>query len=90
MDEVESAEVQPPPTTAPESVEQAVAERVGVIFVGHGEPQSYADGDVPIEFPDGGTLGPFAASLGVPSSAQSTEWARRLRRDRNGDDLHIR
>ena len=73
-EEAESAEVEPAPTSPSETAEPAV-EKVGVVFVGHGEPSSYADGDVAITFPDGRALGPFAASLGVPLAAQSTEWA---------------
>jgi sirohydrochlorin ferrochelatase len=49
--------------------------RTAVLFVGHGEPSTATDGDIPITFPDGEPFGPHAASLGVPESAQYTEWA---------------
>ena len=71
---VAPAGTEPAATAAPETAEETM-EKVGVLFVGHGEPPSYADGDVAITFADGGALGPFAASLGVPIAAQSTEWA---------------
>jgi protoheme ferro-lyase len=48
---------------------------VAVIFVGHGEPATVADGDIAIAFPDGGEFGPHAESLGVPTDMQHTEWA---------------
>lgn len=48
---------------------------VAVVFVGHGEPASLADGDAPISFADGTSFGPHATSLGVPPERQSTAWA---------------
>jgi len=62
-------------TTVPTEPEVDQSERVGVVFVGHGEPATFADGDVAITFPDGRVLGPFGDTLGVPAAAQTTEWA---------------
>ena len=49
--------------------------RVAVLFVGHGEPAAFEDGNVPIGFWDGSVFGPHAAELGVPLPNQVTEWA---------------
>lgn len=49
--------------------------RVAVLFVGHGEPATFEDGDEVIGFWDGSDFGPHAADLGVPPLNQSTEWA---------------
>jgi hypothetical protein len=49
--------------------------KTALLFVGHGEPRTAPDGDIPIMFPDGEPFGPHAESLGVPESAQYTEWA---------------
>jgi len=50
-------------------------EGVALLFVGHGEPATAPDGDIPISFPDGDPFGPHAVSLGVPPQSQYTEWA---------------
>jgi protoheme ferro-lyase len=50
-------------------------ERVALLFVGHGEPAVFEDGDVPITLADGTPFGPHAVSLGVPEEFQYTEWA---------------
>ena len=50
-------------------------ERIAVLYVGHGEPSLFEDGDKPISFPDGSEFGPHGASLGVPVEFQHTEWA---------------
>jgi|GEM_PF-1429934 len=49
--------------------------RVAVLFVGHGEPATVEDGDVPITLADGTPFGPHAVSLQVPEESQYTEWA---------------
>ena len=49
--------------------------RVAVMFIGHGEPATAEDGDIPITFPDGSPFGPHAVELGVPADQQYTEWA---------------
>ena len=49
--------------------------KVALLFVGHGEPATSANGDLSITFPDGEPFGPHATSLGVPVEAQYTEWA---------------
>ncbi len=48
---------------------------VALLYVGHGEPSAREDGDIPITLADGTPFGPHGASLGVPESAQYTEWA---------------
>ena len=48
---------------------------IALLFVGHGEPETAQDGDVPITLADGEPFGPHAESLGVPESSQYTEWA---------------
>ena len=53
----------------------ALGDKIALLFVGHGEPATAADGDVPITLADGTPFGPHAASLGVPPEAQYTEWA---------------
>jgi protoheme ferro-lyase len=50
-------------------------ERIAVLYVGHGEPTVFEDGDIPISFPDGSEFGPHGAELGVPVEFQHTEWA---------------
>nr|MDJ0853372.1 ferrochelatase [Myxococcota bacterium] len=50
-------------------------ERVALLFVGHGEPETAADGDVPITLADGTPFGPHAEDLGVPGTYLHTEWA---------------
>jgi len=49
--------------------------RVALMFVGHGEPTTVEDGDVPVVFPDGSAFGPHGVELGVPEAYQHTEWA---------------
>lgn len=49
--------------------------RVALMFVGHGEPATVEDGDVPVVFPDGSAFGPHGVELGVPEAYQHTEWA---------------
>lgn len=49
--------------------------KIALLFVGHGEPENAADGDVPITLADGEPFGPHAATLGVPEESQHTEWA---------------
>jgi protoheme ferro-lyase len=49
--------------------------KIALLFVGHGEPENAADGDVPITLADGEPFGPHAATLGVPEESQYTEWA---------------
>lgn len=51
------------------------SETIAVLFVGHGEPTAFADGDVALTFPDGTPFGPHAETLGVPADYQFTEWA---------------
>ncbi len=43
--------------------------------MGHGEPETRADGDIAITLADGTPFGPHAESLGVPEAYQNTEWA---------------
>jgi protoheme ferro-lyase len=50
-------------------------ERVAVLYVGHGEPAVFENGDIPISFPDGSAFGPHGADIGVPVELQHTEWA---------------
>ena len=50
-------------------------DRVAVLYVGHGEPAVFENGDVPISFPDGSEFGPHGADIGVPVEYQHTEWA---------------
>ncbi|MDH3574475.1 MAG: ferrochelatase [Desulfobacteraceae bacterium] len=50
-------------------------ENVAVLFVGHGEPTFFEDGDQNITMADGSSFGPFGTSLSVPVESQSTEWA---------------
>ena len=50
-------------------------ERIAVLYVGHGEPSVFEDGDVPVSFPDGSEFGPHGAEIGVPVEFQHTEWA---------------
>ena len=50
-------------------------ERIAVLYVGHGEPALFENGDVPISFADGSEFGPHGAELGVPVEFQHTEWA---------------
>lgn len=47
---------------------------VALTFVGHGEPTTVKDGDVPIAFPDGSPFGPHGVELGVPEAYQYAEW----------------
>ena len=56
------------------SLDQAV-ERIAVLYVGHGEPSVFENGDLPISFPDGSEFGPHGADIGVPVEYQHTEWA---------------
>ena len=49
--------------------------RVALMYVGHGEPATVEDGDIPIVFPDGTPFGPHGTVLGVPAMYQHTEWA---------------
>ena len=51
------------------------SQRVALMFVGHGEPATVEDGDIPIVFPDGLPFGPHGVELGVPEEYQHTEWA---------------
>lgn len=51
------------------------AKRVALMFVGHGEPATVEDGDIPIVFRDGSPFGPHGVELGVPEAYQHTEWA---------------
>ena len=51
------------------------AQRVALMFVGHGEPATVEDGDIPIVFADGSPFGPHGVELGVPEAYQYTEWA---------------
>ncbi len=51
------------------------SKRVALMFVGHGEPATVEEGDIPIVFPDGSPFGPHGVELGVPESYQYTEWA---------------
>jgi len=51
------------------------AQRVALMFVGHGEPATVEEGDVPIVFADGSPFGPHGVELGVPDAYQHTEWA---------------
>ena len=60
----------PPGTTTTEATT-----RVALLFVGHGEPSVFEDGDVPITLADGSMFGPHAESLSVPVELQNTEWA---------------
>ena len=53
----------------------ADTERVAVLYIGHGEPAVFADGDIPISYPDGSAFGPHGAGIGVPVEFQHTEWA---------------
>ena len=62
----------PPGEEDPPGVE---AQRVALMFVGHGEPATVEDGDIPIVFPDGSPFGPHGVELGVPEVYQYTEWA---------------
>ena len=41
-------------------------DRVAVLYVCHGEPAVFENGDVPIRFPDGSEFGPHGAEIGVP------------------------
>ena len=50
-------------------------ERIAVLYVGHGEPAVFENGDQPISFPDGSAFGPHGADIGVPVEYQHTEWA---------------
>lgn len=50
-------------------------DKVALLFVGHGEPRTFEDGDASIFLADGTPFGPHAASLGVPEAYQYTEWA---------------
>jgi hypothetical protein len=50
-------------------------ERVAVLYVGHGEPAVFENGDLPVSFPDGNEFGPHGADIGVPVERQHTEWA---------------
>ena len=50
-------------------------ERIAVLYVGHGEPAVFENGDIPISFPDGSEFGPHGADIGVPVEFQHTEWA---------------
>lgn len=61
-------------TACSDDADQA-SERIAVLYVGHGEPAVFEDGDVPISFPDGSTFGPHGADIGVPVELQHTEWA---------------
>ena len=45
------------------------------MFVGHGEPETAEDGDIPIVNADGSPFGPHGVELGVPEAYQYTEWA---------------
>ncbi|MEX0326127.1 MAG: ferrochelatase [Puniceicoccaceae bacterium] len=49
--------------------------RVALMYVGHGEPATAEDGDIPIVFPDGSEFGPHGVELDVPAMFQHTEWA---------------
>lgn len=49
--------------------------RVALMYVGHGEPATPEDGDIPISYPDGSEFGPHGVELNVPLEAQHTEWA---------------
>ena len=51
------------------------SQRVALMFVGHGEPETAEDGDIPIVFADGTPFGPHGVELGVPEAYQYTEWA---------------
>ncbi len=53
----------------------ALVESVALLFVGHGEPTVFADGDESITLADGTLFGPHGVDLGVPQIAQYTEWA---------------
>ena len=50
-------------------------EKIAVLYVGHGEPAVFENGDIPVGFPDGSEFGPHAVELGVPVEYQHTEWA---------------
>jgi len=50
-------------------------ERIAVLYVGHGEPAVFENGDIPVGFPDGSEFGPHGADIGVPVEFQHTEWA---------------
>ena len=50
-------------------------ERIAVLYVAHGEPAVFENGDIPISFPDGDEFGPHGADIGVPVEYQHTEWA---------------
>jgi protoheme ferro-lyase len=54
---------------------EAADQRVALLFVGHGEPSAFADGDIPIVLADGTEFGPHAVDLGTPVAFQTTEWA---------------
>jgi protoheme ferro-lyase len=45
------------------------------MFVGHGEPVTAEDGDIPVVFADGSPFGPHGVELDVPEAYQYTEWA---------------
>ena len=53
----------------------AAPEQVALLFVGHGEPEAFEDGNWPITHDDGSPFGPHAEELGVPAMYQYTEWA---------------
>ncbi len=48
--------------------------QVAVMFVGHGEPPTFEEGNVPTYFWDGTPFGPHGVELGVPEQYQLTEW----------------
>ena len=61
--------------TACSSSSKQDVERIAVLYVGHGEPAVFENGDIPISFPDGNEFGPHGADIGVPVEYQHTEWA---------------
>jgi protoheme ferro-lyase len=59
----------------PEAEPEQDIERIAVLYVGHGEPAVFENGDIPVSFPDGSAFGPHGADIGVPVEYQHTEWA---------------
>ena len=57
----------------PDPVEEI--ERIAVLYIGHGEPAVFENGDIPVSFPDGSDFGPHGVTIGVPVEYQHTEWA---------------
>ena len=58
-----------------DSERTSTSEKVALLFVGHGEPATFEDGNIPVTHADGSLFGPHAESLAVPDIAQHSEWA---------------